>query len=503
MKQLKTYNIIVLVVIVLLATLLSYAFEAFKVRIENIMLIHIIGMMIVMIETRKFIYGMIAAILSVFSFNFLFIQPKYTFVIDDPNYIIMLLIFFVVAIIVNMLTNRLQTEAIKAKKSEEKIAGLYKNSKTLLNLNSKESIIFEELHYLYEVIKHPVLFYFKHKKEEYHAMPEQFIDIKPYAHAIHYAIEQDIICGQNENKFNDLPIVIFPFKKNHHVNGAIIMDVSKDHLNKYERDFIVANMLLILMALEREYIEREKEQSKIDIEREKLKSSLLRSLSHDLRTPLTSLQAGSSFILDSYDQLDDDMVKSIVQDIHLETTQLADYVENLLSMTKISSGKLIIKRKNELIMDIVNDVYQRIQKRLGNHTLDIQTDQTLEYIYVDALLITQVFINLIDNAIKHTKDQAKIVLSYRCDEHGVWFDVSDDGGGIPPTMLDKLFTDFASHMEERGDIQRGSGLGLSISKSIVEAHGGHIEGFNNEHCGATFRFFIPDKEHINGKNSDY
>lgn len=493
MKHFRGYNLIVLIMVVVLSTLLSYAFESFSIRIENIMLIQIIGMMIVMIETRKLIYGMIAAVLSVFSFNFLFIQPKYTFVIDDPNYIIMLLIFFIVAVIVNMLTNRLQTEAIKAKKSEEKMAGLYKNSKTLLNLNTKESIIQEQLHYLYDVTKHPVMFYFKNKKAEHYSQPNDFIDIKPYEHAIHYAIEQDIICGQNENKFSELPIVIFPFKKNHNVNGAVIMDVSMDHLNKYERDFIVANMLLILMALDREHIEREKEQSKIDIEREKLKSSLLRSLSHDLRTPLTSLQAGSSFILDSFDALDKDTIRSIIDDIHLETTQLADYVENLLSMTKISSGKLVIKRKNELIMDILNDVYQRVQKRLGTHTLEIQSDQTLEYVYVDALLITQVFVNIIDNAIKHTKEQTKIVLTYHCDDLGVWFDISDDGGGISSAMLEKLFTDFATQMEQRSDVQRGSGLGLSISKSIIEAHGGIITGMNNEHGGATFKFYIPNR----------
>ncbi len=208
---------------------------------------------------------------------------------------------------------------------------------------------------------------------------------------------------------------------------------------------------------------------------------------------MTSLQAGSSFILDSFDALDKDTIRSIIDDIHLETTQLADYVENLLSMTKISSGKLVIKRKNELIMDILNDVYQRVQKRLGTHTLEIQSDQTLEYVYVDALLITQVFVNIIDNAIKHTKEKTKIVLTYHCDDLGVWFDISDDGGGISSAMLEKLFTDFATQMEQRSDVQRGSGLGLSISKSIVEAHGGTITGMNNEHGGATFQFYIPNR----------
>lgn len=493
MKQLKGYNWIVLCTIILLSTLLSYAFDAFDVRIENIMLIQIIGMMIVMIETRKFFFGLTAAVLSVFIFNFLFIEPKYTFVISDPNYIIMLLIFFIVAVIINMLTNRLQTEAIKAKKSEEKIKELYKNSKILLNLNTKESIIEEELRYLVDVVKHPAMFYFNQKKEETYTTND-FVDIKPFIHAIHYAIEHDIICGQNENKYSDLPIVIFPFKKNHHVNGAVILDVSKDHLNKYEKDFIVATMLLILMALERQYIEREKEQSKIDIEREKLKSSLLRSLSHDLRTPLTSLQAGSSFILDSFDELDDDMIKSIIFDIHTETTQLADYVENLLSMTKISSGKLTISRKNELIMDILNDVYQRIHKRLGTHTLDIQADNALGYCYVDSLLITQVFINLIDNSIKHSDEHSHIQVRYQCDDKGVWFTVSDDAGGIKADILPKLFTDFVLQTEDRSDHKRGSGLGLSICKSIVLAHGGLIEGFNNESSGATFKFYIPNKE---------
>lgn len=495
MRQKTIYNISVLLIIVTLSILLSYAFESFEFRLETIILIYIAAVLLIMVETKSMIYGVIGIFTLVFSFNFLFITPRYTFIIEDPNNIIMLIIFTFVALVLNMLTNKMQKEAVKAKKSEERVKELYANSKNLLNMNTRISIIESELKYLYEAIKHPISFYFKvDKKYEVYQHPKDFYDVKDYQSILDYAIDYDIICGQSENKYADIPLVIFPFKKKHGILGATVVSVAEDHLNHYEKDFIQTNMAHILMALERELIEREKETSTIEIERERLKSAILRSISHDLRTPLTSLQTGVSFVLDSYDDIDDAAKKNILKDIHNETTMLSEFVENLLNMTRMNAGKMELIKKSELIDDILSDLYTKTYRRLGTKTLNITFQKEMHKVYADPLLLLQVLVNLVDNAIRHTNEQTVISVSYEKQDHGMLIEVSDNGGGISHKVIDKLFTDFTSYSEIKQDKVRGMGLGLSISRTIIEAHKGSLNAKNNDNGGATFSVYLPDKE---------
>ena len=163
-------------------------------------------------------------------------------------------------------------------------------------------------------------------------------------------------------------------------------------------------------------------------------------------------------------------------------------------MTRIQDGKLIIKKENEVVDDIVSEVVRRVKKIKSNKEIKVKMTDNVILVPMDGKLIIQVLINLFDNAIKHTKDDSVINFNIYCETNYICFEVSDNGGGIKNEMLDHIFESYISSDAERADRYRGIGLGLSICKSIVEAHDGTIEAYNNEFGGATFKVRLPLSE---------
>ncbi len=480
-----------LIAVLLLSTLLAFAFEQFKLRRENILLIYVASIMLIIVETRKVVFGVISTFLLVFIFNFFFTEPKYTFIIDDANYIVTLLIFMVAIFILGTLTTSLQKEINASQDNAKKIDLLYQVSKELLYATTIDEIFLIEVERLKLNLGRDLLFYIPNSSLKYGNLE---VDTNEYQREITYAIENQVVCGKNQNKYIDLPIVIFPFVSKKEISGVLLIDVQNKQIKRQEREFIQTALLHMLTAIEREKISEEQETIRIQMEKERLKSVLLRSISHDLRTPLTTLQTGTSFLYQSYEKIDDQMKKSLLLDIYNETSRLAEFVENVLNMTRLQANQLTLNLTHELIEDIFNDLSQRMNHRLGTHTLNFNDQNQYDTVYADIPLLIQVFTNLIDNAIHHTIDESIIEVSYEKKDHEILFVIEDNGGGIDQKNIHSVFEDFVSSDFKRGDKMRGIGLGLSICKAIIEAHGGTITVYNNTKNGATFQFTIPRKD---------
>jgi two-component system sensor histidine kinase KdpD len=489
-KKPELNNIVFSVIAIALSTLYAIAFEGFNFRAENIMLIYVGTIMLIMVHTKKNVYGLSSTFLLVFIFNFLFTEPKYTFKINDPNYIITLIIFTLVSVTMGTLTNQLQKEILVSKDNEKKLEQLYIASQSLLNAKNKREIILKTKDNLSELMLIPIHFYFCNS---YFIDKNDKFDFLIYENKIEFAIENNMICGKDELKYNEIPIKIFPFSSNKGFRGALIFECTDKKLSKQEREFAQTSILHMITALERELMATEEENTRIEMEKERIKSALLRSISHDLRTPLTSLKTGTSLLYDSYDVIDEDIKKSMLLDINNETSRLNDFVENLLNMTRLTANKFSIKKNFETIDDILTDVHRRVKNRLLRHNIIIKRSKEINKINVDGQLITQVFINLIDNAIRHTGDESLIKIDYDIDKDKVVFRVIDNGGGIQEKNIGKIFENFTSIETKKEDNFRGIGLGLSICKAIVNAHGGDIIAYNNDIGGATFEFYIPQK----------
>lgn len=462
----KNYHKII--VIWLLATLASLVLDKLQIRVENILLIYVVGIVISIVETNNIAWGIVSAIIFVMTFNFLYTSPRYTFMISDPNYLISLFIFIMVAAIVSSLTNRLQKQRERALYQERVTAKINQICSGFLNLSGIEEIRNYCQDSLYNLTKQSNQIYIYQDKAS------------------------NLSCNTKQNKF------YLPIEKDNQEYGVIEFNCSKDDLNKKDYIYIETIIAELILVLQRNNLTKEKEEVRLQVEREKLKSTLLRSISHDLRTPLTSIAGGANFLLSDFNEVEEKTSKEILDDISKEAARLNGMVENLLNMTRIQEGDFKINKKNEVVDDIIATVMTAVKSRYKNHELIVEGTKNIVLFPCDGQLIVQVLVNILDNAFKYTPELSKVILKVYVQNKNLVFQVIDNGNGIEPDKLPHVFDNFFTTSVERADHKRGIGLGLAICKAIVEAHGGRIIAFNNDLGGATFEITLPLEEKNNG-----
>lgn len=234
----------------------------------------------------------------------------------------------------------------------------------------------------------------------------------------------------------------------------------------------------------------EREKLLMDAEKEKMRANLLRSVSHDLRTPLTGIIGNSSTYIENCDTLSEEEKLKIVSHINDDSNWLLNMVENLLSVTRIDERSMKIATSMESVEEVCAEAIRRLKKRLPSADIHVSVPEEYLLIPMDAMLIEQVIINLLENAVVHSKSTLPIELTVTVDGFHVTFRVRDYGVGIPPERLDTIFNGSPYTPENQGDTYRGMGIGLSICKTIITAHSGTIGVRNNEN-GCTFTFTLP------------
>ena len=247
------------------------------------------------------------------------------------------------------------------------------------------------------------------------------------------------------------------------------------------------------LARERTRLTEERQQILIETEKEKMRGNLLRAISHDLRTPLTGILGASGALLDNGDLIDPASRRELLAGIHDDAEWLLRMVENVLSVTRISGGAPSLKKVCEPLDEIFSQVAAKARKRFPQIELSMRMPNEVAMVPMDEMLIVQVLINLIDNAIRHGGDN-HVELSAETEENVVRIVVRDHGRGIPPGDLPSLFEGFGSRDRESSDSTRGLGIGLSICRTIVEGHGGHIFARNMPDGGACISFTLPTEE---------
>lgn len=488
-------------VVLTICTIVSTIMIHMSIRIENVVMIYLIGVLFIMIQSKNFVWGMMAGTLSIFAFNYFFTQPTFSFQIYDRNYVVTIFIFLIVSIITAVLIHQLQKHVRIAKQNELQTRSLYDVSKEYFQLSDIDHIIAKSLQALYEY--HAILcvvFYFDEDSKQLVRYENKNITIeyKQSEDALaKWCFDNACECGYGTAFYEQKQWTYRPMRHKESTLGVYGILHIKDLTS--EQDMFINTMISqMVIAIERERLFLEQEKSKIEIEKEKLRNSLLRSISHDLRTPLTGIAGSASLIVENYHTLQDDTIFSLVKNISSDAIWLEQLVENLLNMTRIQDGKLIIKEQKEVVDDVILEAIAKCESRKGNHELQVHFPADITLVKMDGRLIIQVLINFIDNAIKHTQDDSHIDVSCRTSDGNAIFEVMDDGIGIDETIKDRLFESFETTKRERSDSKRGVGLGLSIAKSIIDAHHGTIFAYNRKDCsGAIFGFTLPleEKQH--------
>ena len=262
----------------------------------------------------------------------------------------------------------------------------------------------------------------------------------------------------------------------------------------YEHNLALSILDVCSLALEKEASNRARREIEEAARQEQLRANLLRSISHDLRTPLTSISGNALILTEKNPLLTEEKRRELSAAIYEDANWLNHLVENLLSITRMENGQVNLRIQPELIQDIFDDVLAHLDHDAASHTIVTNVADDLLMADMDAQLIEQVLVNLINNAIKYTPEHSRIELFAAPEGKFVRICVTDDGPGIPEESRDKLFDMFYTLGKTRSDGRRGLGLGLALCRSIVAAHGGVIDVQNAAPHGACFRFTLPRTE---------
>lgn len=265
-------------------------------------------------------------------------------------------------------------------------------------------------------------------------------------------------------------------------------------ISGYPLTFLVMLIVSVVVSTLTTQI-KQQEKIRAEAEKEKMRGNLLRAVSHDIRTPLTSIVGGVSTLLDSGDQLDEATRTQLLENIRDESNWLVSVVENLLSVTRMTGEQTKIKKEMEAGEEVLSAAAMKIKKHYPEITVSVRAPQELLMIPMDVILIEQVLINLMENAVQHGKTTTRIELRLSSAGGLAVFEVADNGCGIEKELLPHLFEGYLTRdQEEISDQRRNMGIGLSVCMSIVQAHGGTMRAENRKKGGALLQFSLPLEE---------
>jgi two-component system sensor histidine kinase KdpD len=496
--SLKTVGLLVL------ATLLSLLLNSFAIT-DHVIMLYILSVLIISRTTSGYVYGLAGSVLSVLAYNYLFTEPRYTFLAVQAGYPITFMIMLLVALITSALTVRIKTQAKLAVERERRTEVLYEINKKLLMTRGLEAIVDLTNEYLVRLFERSVIFYTEdpHGPAKHPGILRQS-PVEPQADFLQSADERDVAhwvfvnqkqAGAGTDTHGQARALYVPVAVMGHVLGVLgVSSVSASGskpLSQANRFFLRLLASQVAMALERQALSDEQRRIVIEAAQEKMRSNLLRAISHDLRTPLTGISGASSVILENRGTLDEETERRLLVDIREDALWLIRMVENLLSVTRIHDGTAHVVKSPEAVEEIVAEAIGRIRVRFPQAAIQVKVPDEFLLVPMDGTLIEQVLINLVENAIKHSRTDSPVEVEVSKGEDAVEFQVKDHGEGVPAEQLPHLFDSLAEGQMPSADSARGMGIGLSICMSIVRAHDGKMEAWNNPDGGAVFRFTLP------------
>ena len=443
--------------ILILATVLSFGFSRVGFTEANIIAVYLLAALLTSMVTSTRSSYILSAIGGVLVFNFFFTTPMFSLRVHEHGAPLTFLIMIVAALIVGTLTDRLKSQVKQSTQAAYRTNLLFETSQMLQKATSDDKI--------FQTVRTQV-----GKLLDRHASVLPGVTASSRRNALHY-----------------------PIKVQDRIYGTVIIEGSEP-LEAFENSVLLSILGECALALENSRNTAEKEEAKLQAESEKLRANLLRSISHDLRTPLTAISGNASILLSDSENLDFDARKQMYGDIYDDSAWLHNLVENLLAVTKIEEGRMELKTQPQLAEEIVSEAMQHISRKRSEHTITVTHEDELLLAQCDARLIVQTIINLVDNAIKYTPVGSHIWISTRWVDGMAEFTVADDGPGIPDSEKKQIFQMFYTGSTAVADSRRSLGLGLSLCKSIVTAHGGTISVSDNQPVGTVFTFAIPAGE---------
>ena len=439
--------------------------------------------------------SLLACLLSVLAYNFFFLPPLYTFTIADPENVIALFVFAIVAIIASNLTARVRAQAVTARQRAATTEDLYLFARKLSASVTLDDLLWATAFQMASMLKVNVVLLLPDGngvgvRAAY--PPEDTLDDADLA-AAKWCWEHNQPAGRGADTLPGAKRLFMPIRTSRGPVGVAGLDSDRAGplLSPDQHRLLNALADQAALAIERTSLAQDLERAQVTMETEQLRSALLTSISHDLRTPLASVLGSATSLKNFRHSLDEAAQDELIGTIQEEAERLSRFIANLLDMTKLEAGAIEPQTEPVDIDDVVGSALERAGKVLAKHRVTVNLEANLPMLRVDPVLFEQVLFNVLDNAAKYAPEGTGIELRAQREEGVVRFQIIDEGLGIPPEDLERIFDKF--YRVRVADNRRvGTGLGLAICKGFVEAMGGMITGSNRrDRSGAIFTITFP------------
>ncbi|MBQ5755608.1 MAG: sensor histidine kinase KdpD [Oscillospiraceae bacterium] len=476
---------------VMLCTAAGRVLEAWGLEVATIGQVYILGVLVIGLVTSGWGYSVFGAIAGVLACNFFFAAPIFSFASESPGYPLTLMVMLTVGLIVSSLTLNARKQALTAADKAWSTEILLRHSTLLQDAEGQAEALGVLCAQIEKLMGSQVESYLADSKGALVGTWENSTDEE----AARAAWQRRQETGAGTSLFPEASRLYLPVMGKQEAFAVIGVRPGRHHrIEPFLRNLVEAMVEQCGLALEKYSVEKERDAARRKAEQENLRANLLRSISHDLRTPLTSICGSAGVLRETGAALTEEKRKELYTDIYEDSLWLIELVENLLAITRIENGIINLKTEPQLVEDIFAEALDHMDKRHQEHRVETQLEEELLMAEMDSSLIVQVLVNLLNNAIKYTPPGSNILLSARSEGENVRFAVADDGPGVPEEERKKLFDMFYTSGKRRGDGRRGLGLGLSLCRSIVLAHGGTIEMRPNRPQGSVFTFTLKRKE---------
>jgi two-component system sensor histidine kinase KdpD len=475
--------------VVLLSTLVCWAMHE-RFDKSNLVMVYLLGVAVV--ATR---YGRrpsaLAAVLSVAAFDFFFVPPYLTFAVSDTQYLITFAVMLLVSLLISTLAARVRAQAESARWREQRTRVLYALSRDLAGARTTEEVCRVTSHHVSDILQGAADVFLPDEQGRLSpSKPGAGADGRELAVA-QWAFDHGQRAGLGTDTLPGAAATYLPLRGTRSVLGALgvrpgdaLLPLAPDQL-----DLLETLAQQAASGLERVRLAEEAEQARLTVESERLRSTLLSSVSHDLRTPLATITGAASTLLQP-EALGEEGRRDLAKAIYEEAERLNRLVTNLLDMTRLESGSPRLNRDWHSMEELVGTALARLKTGLEGRRVTVSIPQDLPLVLVDGLLVEQLLVNLLDNALKYSPPGSAIDVTAEASGKVMVVEVGDEGPGLPAGGEGRVFEKFY----RGGSTPLGFGLGLPIAKAIVTAHGGRISARNRNPHGAVFRFELPLEE---------
>ena len=491
------------------ATVLGSAFLKCGFTESSIITVYLLSVLLISVFTRGYTCSSISAVLGVVLFNFFLTEPRLTLHAYGSGYPVTFATMLAASVITGTLASRLKDQAKLSALAAYRTQILFDANQLLQKAGSGQEIMEITAGQLLKLLKRDIITYEVLENEagkegrlsEGTVLPAaQDADLKALQAlllneeeraAAEWVFRHKKRAGASTGTKNSARCQYLAVRIRGEVYGVIGIHTGGHPLDSFENSVLLSILGESALAMENSRNAREKEQAAVRAKNEALRANLLRAISHDLRTPLTSISGNADTLRSGWEKLDDETRERIFTDIYEDSQWLISLVENLLAVSRIEEGRMQLHLSPELPDEVIREALQHIRIPTAGHRITVDCGEELLLARMDARLISQVIINLVENALKYTPSGSSIAIGAEKQGDRVVIRVADDGPGIPDDLKPRVFEMFFTGDRKVADSRRSLGLGLSLCRSIVSAHGGEITLTDNTPSGCIFSFTLP------------